>query len=129
MYHVEKVFDRVSKYFSWQNHGIGQGKTKSNDKAITDYRRERNSSLSSDIQTLNVEEVKVKQEGEKSTWGEFHFIAKSEQRLPETNHSTLQSNHRRMLSPVVDTTKIPQEVLKDIYGGKIYKIWFSISSH
>ena len=102
-----------------QNHGIGQGKSKSNDKTITEYRRERNSSLSSDIQTLNVEEVKVKQEGEKSIWGEFHFITKSEQRLPETNHSTLQNNHRRMLSPVVDTTKIPQEVLKDIYGGKI----------
>ena len=96
-----------------------KNKSKSNDRALTEHRRDRNSSVSSDIQTLNVEEVKVKQEAEKSIWGEFHFIAKSEQRIPETNHSTLQNNHRRMLSPVVDTTKVPQEVLKDIYGGRL----------
>ena len=115
---MKKRIQWCFKLLFWQNHGIGQNKSKSNDKALTEYRRDGNSSESSDIQTLNVEEVKVKQEAENSIWGEFHFIAKSEQRLPETNHSTLQSNHRRMLSPVVNTTKIPQEVLKDIYGGR-----------
>ena len=29
-----------------------------------------------------------------------------------------------MLSPVVDTTKVPQEVLKDIYGGRLWDMVF-----
>ena len=103
----------------WQNHGIGQNKSKSNDKALTDYRRDRNSSVSSDIQTLNVEEATVKQEGERTIRGDFSSIANSEERLFEINRSILQANHGQLLFPVVDTTKIQLEVLKEICGGRI----------
>ena len=62
----------ILSYFYFQNHDIGQ--SKSNDTAIPAYRREHNTSLSSDVQTLKI---------------------------------------------VVDTYKISQELLRDIYGGKI----------
>ena len=64
----------ILSYFYFQNHDIGQSKSKSNDTAIPAYHREHNTSLSSDVQTLKI---------------------------------------------VVDTYKISQELLRDIYGGKI----------
>jgi len=107
----------VLSYFSFQNHEIGQSKSKSNDTAITAYHREHNTSLSSDVQTFKINEVK--QEGEKNILEDFHVIAKSERRHPKTKPCILQSNHPRVLSTVVDTYKISQELLSDIYGGKI----------
>ena len=107
----------VLSYFSFQNHDIGQ--SKSNDTAITAYHREHNTSLSSDVQTLKIKEVEVEQEGEKYILEDLHFIAKSELRHPKTKPCILQPNHARVLSTVVDTYKISQELLSDIYGGKV----------
>ena len=107
----------VLSYFSFQNHDIGQ--SKSNDTAITAYHREHNTSLSSDVQTLKIKEVEVKQEGEKYILEDFHFIAKPELRHLKTKPCILQPNHARVLSTVVDTYKISQELLSDIYGGKV----------
>ena len=77
---------------------------------------QRNSSLASGIQTVNVEKVKKEPVNEKSIWGTFHFIAKPEESIATNSHGF------RALSPVVDAVKIPQEVLGDIYGGKKYFI-------
>ena len=70
----EMYLELILSYFYFQNHDIGQSKSKSNDTAIPAYHREHNTSLSSDVQTLKI---------------------------------------------VVDTYKISQELLRDIYGGKI----------
>ena len=102
-----------------QNNGIGDSKSKSNDKALAAYHHEEDNSLSGDIQTLNVEEATVKQEGERTIRGDFSSIANSEERLFEINRSILQAKHGQLLLPVVDTTKIQQEVLKEICVGRI----------
>ena len=75
--------------------------------------------MSGDIHTLNVESATVKQEGERTIRGDFSSIANSEERLFEINQSILQENNGRLLFPVVDTTKIQQEVLKEICVGRI----------
>ena len=72
-------------------------------------------SLQPDTQRGNIDVYK--KEEENPIWGTFHFIAKPEQ------YACMQSNTtgiRRTLSPVVDSWRIPQEVLEDIYGGKSY---------
>ena len=48
-------------------------------------------------------------------WGTFHFIAKSDHSMLSNRPVT--GLGVRTLSPVVDTLKIPREVLEDIYGG------------
>ena len=75
--------------------------------------------MSSDVQTLKIKEVEVEQEGEKYILEDFHFIAKPELRHLKTKPCILQPNHARVLSTVVDTYKISQELLSDIYGGKV----------
>ena len=102
-----------------QNNGIGESKSKSNDKTLPAYHCEEDNSLSGDIHTLNVESATVKQEGERTIRGDFSSIANSEERLFEINQSILQENNGRLLFPVVDTTKIQLEVLKELCGGRI----------
>ena len=118
MFIEEKYLILFWNIFS-QNHGIGETKSKSNDKALVAYDHEETTSLSSDIHTLNVEEVTVKQEGEGNIRGDFLSIANSEARYPKINHIILQTNHGRLFFLVIDTTKIQQEVLKEICGGRI----------
>ena len=68
------------------------------------------------ISSENIKAVQSENQDNKSIWGTFHFIAKSD--------CTILTNTResrfgvRAVSPVVDTLMIPKEVLQDIYGGK-----------
>ena len=117
MFNNEKYLILLWNTFFSQNHGIS--KTKSNDKTLAAYHREEDNSVSGDIQTLNVEEATVKQEGERTIRGDFSSIPNSEERLSVINHRIIEANHGRLLLPVVDTTKIQLEVLKGICGGRI----------
>lgn len=71
-----------------------------------------NSSLVPGIQMVSVAKEEKEPENEKSIWGTFHFIAKSDENTATNTHGF------RSLSPVRDALKIPPEVLEDIYGGK-----------
>ena len=68
-------------------------------------------SVVSEIQTVKSDKSLKSPTQNQSIWGTFHFIAKPDREM--------QTNGPRALSPVVNSNCIPQEVLEDIYGGKI----------
>ena len=68
-----------------------------------------------DTQRMSSEEMNEKPTCKESVWGTFHFIAKSDHSMLSNRPVT--GLGVRTLSPVVDTLKIPREVLEDIYGG------------
>ena len=77
-----------------------------------EYLEDKRSSVDSKIQTIQTEELLVETTQNKSIWGTFHFIAKSDR---DYQPNTVGA---RAVSPVVDPNSIPQEVLEDIYGGE-----------
>ena len=70
-------------------------------------------SIASEIQTIKSEKSIKSPVQNQSIWGTFHFIAKPDQEIQT------KALGPRALSPVVNPNCIPQEVLEDIYGGRI----------
>ena len=79
---------------------------------LRNVRNEKSPSIAPEIQTIRMEDASNGVNQNKSIWGTFHFIAKSDRDMQTKAYGP------RALSPVVDPNMIPQEVLEDIYGGK-----------